>query len=130
LPMLPEHLRATKENPSVLIVDDDPTVRKVIAAFLGSDGFNTLEAQNGLEAVQVFGSSRRSIALVITDLEMPVMDGLEAVARMKAIDQSVRVLMISGHPAKLEQDRYDCKRLAKPFSRTQLLDSVHLALAA
>jgi CheY-like chemotaxis protein len=128
--MLPENSDATNENSTVLVVDDDPAVRKVIAAFLGSDGFSILEAQNGVQAVEVFGTSRGQIVLVITDVEMPVMDGLEAVARMKAIDQSVRVLIISGHPAKLEQDRYECKRLAKPFSRTQLLDSVHLALAA
>ena len=115
---------------SVLIVDDDPQVRKVIAAFLGSDGFSTVEAQNGLEAVRVFGLSRRSIALVISDVEMPVMDGLEAVARMKAIDRNVRVVLISGHPAKLAQSCDDCKRRAKPFSRNQLLDLVHLALAA
>jgi CheY-like chemotaxis protein len=119
-----------KRDPhTALVVDDDPMIRRLIVVLLATRGFRTLGAQNGLEAVQVFGSYHAGIALVVTDVEMPVMDGLEAVGRMFEIDRAVPILIISGRAAELIERRPDCRWLEKPFTPAQFLDSVRLALA-
>lgn len=57
----------------ILIVDDEERMRKLIAAYLKKDGYETLEAENGFEALKVF--KRETVHLVILDVMMPVMDG-------------------------------------------------------
>ncbi len=113
---------------TALVVDDDPAIRRLVVTLLDARGFRTLEAQNGLEAVQVFGSFHSGIAVVVTDVEMPVMDGLEAVARMREIDREVVVLMISGRAGELAQRRPECGWLAKPFTPSQFLECLGKAL--
>ena len=79
----------------VLIAEDDVSVRRVVATILRFNGFEILEARNGLEAVQLYASYAGDIALVITDLDMPVMDGREAIHRMRVVNSGVRVLVIT-----------------------------------
>ncbi len=112
---------------SILVVDDEPGVRTLVARMLRGRGFEVMEARNGLEAVQVYGFYHSEIKLVITDIDMPVMDGLEAITRMKEIDPDVHVLIISG---RLEAGRCPSGvfALPKPFAPAQLLEAVKLAL--
>lgn len=112
----------------ILIVDDDNSVRKLVAHLLQSRGFKFLEAQNGLEAVQLYGSYHSDIALVITDMQMPVMDGLEAIDRMRELSPGLRVILVTGAGPDLTPP--DCSLLRKPFTPAQLLAEVERALAA
>ena len=118
-----------RQRQTALVVDDDPMIRRLLVALLGTLDLRTLEAANGLEAVQVFGSYHSRIVLVVTDVEMPVMDGLEAVSRMAEIDREVPVLLVSGRATELVQRRPDCRWLAKPFTPVQFLDLVRQTLA-
>jgi CheY-like chemotaxis protein len=119
----------TETRQTILVADDDPGVRKLIVSVLGARGFLTLEAQNGLEAVQLYGVHRAGIALVITDVQMPVMDGIEALARMTAINPDVRVIVVSGRVAEFARPAPAVRCwLAKPFAPKELLDSVESAL--
>jgi two-component system cell cycle sensor histidine kinase/response regulator CckA len=113
---------------TALVVDDDAGIRRLISGLLRSCGFRVLEAQNGLEAVQVYGSYHSRIALVVTDIEMPVMDGFEAVARMRALDRDIPILVVSGRIPDGFQPAPRCSWLSKPFTPAQLLTSVELAL--
>lgn len=111
----------------ILIVDDDSAIRKLVATLLRSRGFSALEARNGLEAVQLYGSYHADIALVITDAQMPVMDGLEAIDRMRELSPGLRVIMVSGAGPDLAAPA--CALLRKPFTPAQLLAEVDRALA-
>jgi two-component system, cell cycle sensor histidine kinase and response regulator CckA len=104
---------------TVLIVDDDSGVRKLAAKVLSVRGFRVLEAQNGLEAVQLYGSYHPGIVLVITDVQMPVMDGIEEVRRLREIEPGVRAIFMSGtaHAADLDPG---FQFLPKPFTPNQL----------
>ncbi|MGV8842716.1 MAG: two-component system response regulator RssB [Pseudomonas sp.] len=83
-------------NPSatLLIIDDDEVVRASIAAYLEDSGFSVLQASDGLQGFQVF--NREHPDLVICDLRMPQVDGLELIRRINALGVETPVIVVSG----------------------------------
>lgn len=79
----------------LLLVDDEPGIRNVLKVFLDDIGYNVLTAASGEEALQVFGVERPPI--VVTDVKMPGMDGVEVLRRVKAIRPDTEVIVITGH---------------------------------
>ncbi len=79
----------------VLIVDDEPKMRRVLEIMLGQMGHHTFSAANGLEALEVFAA--HAIDLVITDLRMPAMDGLGLLAALRGQHADVPVMVITAH---------------------------------
>ena len=78
----------------VLVVDDEPDVRDVIGEYLREEGFEIVEAANGLEALlQV---KRQRPDAVVLDLMMPRLGGLDAIKRIHAFDRKIRILVITG----------------------------------
>lgn len=65
----------------ILIVDDDRTTRKLLSLYLKGDGFDVVTAENGLDAIEKLGGG--TVNLVVTDLNMPYMDGIEFIRTMK-----------------------------------------------
>ncbi len=111
----------------VLVVDDESAIRQLVARTLLVRGFAVLEARNGLEAVELYASYHSDIALVVTDLDMPVMDGLEAIDRMRELSPTVRVVVMTG--VGRDANLTGCHLLPKPFTLAQLLERVDRALA-
>jgi DNA-binding NtrC family response regulator len=88
---------------SVLVVDDDESVRQVFIERLKAGGFNPLEASNGFEAIKILKKS--SPVTVFLDLKMPGMDGIETLRKIKSIDSNIPVIIVTGHgdiPAAVE----------------------------
>jgi len=82
---------------TVLIVDDLKFMRELIRSTLSANGFTIVaEAENGYEAVEKFKTHRPDI--VITDIEMKGMNGLEVLNAIRAIDRNVPVIIMTGHP--------------------------------
>jgi len=65
----------------ILVVDDDRTTRKLLSLYLKGNGFDVVTAENGLDAIEKLGGE--TFNLVVTDLNMPYMDGIEFVRTMK-----------------------------------------------
>ncbi len=80
---------------SLLLVDDEEDIRRFLGLFLADLGYDVHAAANGEEALAVFDAVAPSI--VLTDIKMPVMDGLELLKRIKARSPETEVVMISGH---------------------------------
>ena len=106
---------------TVLVVDDDENIVKIIVRNLDLDGFQTLEARNGLEALDLLRTSEPD--LVLLDVEMPRLDGYETLARLrKASDIPVIMLTVRAEDAdkvrglELGADDY----LTKPFNPREL----------
>ena len=116
---------------TVLVVDDDPMIRDVETQVLRVQGYRVLEAQGAEQALRLAGETA-TIHLLITDLVMPEIDGLELTRRFRAIHPEAPVLMVSGSLPLLrarsepELDRFDF--LAKPFQFSELLHKVRTLL--
>lgn len=78
---------------SILIVDDEENVSKLLSKVLKKEGFITYSADNGITALEII--NHRDIDIVITDIKMPVMDGIELLENIRKIDQSIRVILIT-----------------------------------
>lgn len=79
----------------VLVIDDEQPTLNMFRLLLAAYGYETLTAVNGAEGVAAFESQRPGI--VLTDVKMPVMDGIEVLRRIKDIDPHAEVIVITGH---------------------------------
>ena len=118
---------------TVLVVDDDPMVRDLETQVLRVQGYKVLKAESAAEALRV-AASTATIHLLITDLMMPEVDGLELTRRFRAVHPETPVLMVSGSlpllRIKNEQDLECFDFLAKPFQFSELLHKVRMLLDA
>ncbi len=80
---------------TILIVDDEPDIREVLAISLRDMGYRTVEAENALQAFQVFVAEKPHI--VVTDIKMPGADGIELLRKIKHENPETEVIMITGH---------------------------------
>src|SRR5215472_454585 len=115
---------------TVLVVDDDEGVRNITAMILKQKGHDILQASNGLEALMIYSSYRLKIDLVLTDVDMPQMNGLELAARIRARDPSKRILLMSGRAVAGLGNPENYPMLSKPFLPSQLVAAVDSALEA
>ena len=79
---------------TILIVDDEPAIRRSICAYLEDCGFSVLEAGNGAEAIELFAV--RKPDMLITDLRMPEMNGVEVIARVRSAHPRIPILVLTG----------------------------------
>ena len=80
---------------SILLVDDEEGIRKVLSIALSDMGYHVITAQNGKEALRRFKAEKPPI--VLTDIKMPEMDGIELLRRLKQMSADTEVIMITGH---------------------------------
>lgn len=115
---------------TILLVEDDPSIRYLTSRMLSHEGYNVIEAANGNEALKL-AQTHRNIDLVITDVIMPQMGGKTLVARLRAMQPELKVLFISGRadnhlsPDTLEEG---IDFLQKPFTPATLTGKVEQML--
>ena len=80
---------------SILLVDDEEGIRKVLGIALADLGYTVHPAENGVDALRIFKDVQPSI--VLTDIKMPEMDGIELLRRLKKLSPDTEVIMITGH---------------------------------
>ena len=115
---------------TILLVEDDEGVGKIAALTLRPEGHDILPASNGVEALMVYSSYRLKIDLVLTDVDMPEMNGLELAARIRALDPFKRILLMSGGAVKGLRNSENYPMLSKPFLPSRLVAAVESALEA
>ncbi len=82
---------------TILLVDDEPTIRRLGQRILEEEGYTVLLARDGIEALDLFSRSWDRIALVILDLTMPRQSGREVLRRLRELNPTVKVIVSSGH---------------------------------
>jgi two-component system, chemotaxis family, chemotaxis protein CheY len=109
----------------ILVVDDDTFVRDLLRNVLAGHGYEVIEADNGLQGLQV--AKCYPCDLVITDQVMPVMNGLDMISRLATERYPARYLLISGYTGN-RAGRSGLPCLPKPFLPSELLDAVERLL--
>ncbi len=124
----------TVGSPTILVVDDDPPLRRLILSALENRGYVVLEARNGAEATAVVRKHQARIDLVLTDVEMPHVDGFELVERLRQMCPETGVLYMTGASNKVPV-RGGLKEsghayLYKPFTPDKLVETIEDVLNA
>ncbi|HEX6433315.1 MAG TPA: response regulator [Gemmatimonadales bacterium] len=118
---------AATAHPTVLVVEDEDLLRAGIRRLLQNEGYNVLDAPDGVTALQLLDTAPDQVALVLTDLRMPVMDGRQLAAALARRRPSLPIVFMSGFTAQLMDLRLvspGLAFLAKPFRNEDLLAAV------
>ena len=108
---------------TILLVEDEPAVRRLFSQALMRAGYRVHEARNGREAMKLFEQHGDSVDLVLTDMRMPFMGGADLARQLRSRRQTLKLLCITGYPGGTDLEFSD-DFLAKPFSRDELLAKV------
>jgi CheY-like chemotaxis protein len=123
----PEQGRSVAHRrPNVLLVEDEDLVRQLLARVLSDSGYLVEEANNGSAALQAARRLDGALTLIITDINMPMMNGLEFARALRMTDRKVPCLFItaSTDPADLNGISHPAQVLRKPFTPEAFLDAV------
>jgi len=113
----------------ILVVDDDQFVRSLLRAVLECQGHSVIEAENGDKGLQAYQANPADV--VITDMQMPVMDGLEMILELRRAFPTARVIAISGCKRTLNMVKTLVQHiLEKPLGMEELLDTVQQLISA
>jgi two-component system cell cycle sensor histidine kinase/response regulator CckA len=115
----------------VLVVDDEPSVRRIMARLLHEAGYSIHEAKDGLEALELVHSAPELLDLVVSDIVMPRLDGVSLVQRLAAVCAELPCILVSGYgTSQLEAlgIAAPCGILTKPVPPEVLLDEVRRCL--
>ncbi len=126
-----QSLYPTGNGEVILVVDDEANIRQVTTATLEKHGYKTLTAADGTEAIAVYTQNEK-IALVITDMSMPYMDGAATIRALRKINPKLKIIAASGLTNPQRADNQDLKTnafLLKPFTAEKLLTTIAEVLA-
>ena len=114
----------------ILVVDDDPLVRRTLALFLNRAGFAVVAVEGGMEALDLLQTAGGTFDLLVTDQSMPGMTGRELIDAARELCPKLLALLVSGYDmsGSAEQLPADVLFLCKPFERGVFLDQVHALL--
>lgn len=112
-------------NGTVLIVDDEETIREMASMMIEDFGFSTITACDGIDALEKLETSGDSIVAVLLDMTMPRMDGVACFSKMKQLYPDIKVMLSSGYNEQDATQRFAGKGLAgfiqKPYAPEQLM---------
>lgn len=116
------------DSRTILLIDDEEMVVKITEAMLKKIGYKIFKAASGHEGLKLFQRHRNNIDLIICDMIMPKMDGLQLVYRLREIDPCVKVLLSSG--SLIDEDEKDITNrgfdglIKKPYKLNDLSDKI------
>ena len=123
--------RKVSGSETILLVEDEAPLRDAVQQLLEEEGYVVLTAGDGVEALRIF-AERPDLKLVVMDLGLPHVSGLETLARMKAMNPAVRCVIVSGN---LDSERRTelhnagvLATLRKPYQPSELFDAIRRAL--
>jgi DNA-binding NtrC family response regulator len=121
------------DRPVVMVVDDEPLVADTLAMILTHAGYHAVRAYNARTALEI--ASERSPDLLISDVAMPQMNGVELALAMIALAPDCKVVLFSGHARSVDLMRaydagYEFPLMAKPMHPSEMLGQVAKSLAS
>ncbi|HKP97564.1 MAG TPA: response regulator [Fibrobacteria bacterium] len=118
----------SSKNPTILVVDDEKSVRELICLNLLASGYEVFEAEGGRQALQIAADPENYVDILITDIIMPQMNGRDLASRMCTFKPFLKVLFISAYSAEILTSNKLCPDgadfIKKPFTMKTLLDRI------
>lgn len=117
----------------ILVIDDEPGVRKVIDRLLKQFGYETLLAENGEDGIRLFNAEGGNVALVLLDWNLPGRSGRETLAALLERRPDLRVILVTGAPEATTDEHATqdtVSILLKPFTTQELMMAVRAVLGA
>jgi signal transduction histidine kinase/CheY-like chemotaxis protein len=117
---------AAESRGLVLLVEDEPRVRAQARRLLQRSGYEVLEASDGAKGARAFSERRGDIDVVVTDVVMPMVGGIEMVATLRAAEPELPVVFVSGYTAEEQDLPLDARTafLVKPYTIESLCDAI------
>lgn len=117
---------------TILLIDDEPALIDLGKRVLNNAGYSMISAGDGIEGIELFKTRRNEISLVILDLIMPKMSGVECLRELLKMDPSVKVIIVTGisiEDSMMEElSPYICGIVKKPYKMSELSTAVHKVL--
>lgn len=127
-----EEILTRGNGETILVVDDEAAIRQITKQTLEAFGYNVLLAINGVEAVSTYLQHRTQIALVLTDMMMPVMDGPATIEVLSRLNPHIRIISASGITANGKSSQTSLEGvsyfLPKPYTAETLLKAIKFVL--
>ena len=124
--------KAAATDKTVLVLDDEPDVRKLVSAMLASNGYTVIAADSGENAIKTFKKRKQPVDLLLLDVVAPGLAGPTVAERLIELQPGLRVLFMSGYDATSVVRRYVVDKgftlLKKPFTADQLVKKVREVL--
>ena len=123
-------MTAAGDKTRVLVIDDEPPIRRLLRTSLGAEGFEVLEAENGEDALAMIGTAKPDVAIL--DLGLPGLDGLDVIRGVRATGSKMPIIVLSsrsGERGKVEAlDLGADDYVTKPFGIAELVARIRTAL--
>ena len=127
-----EQMEKLKGDETVLVVEDEDEVRRMVVTMLSSNGYQTIEASNPGEALLISENTNMLFDLLITDVFMPLMNGMQLSERLHTMGKDFKTIYISGYESKMVKkkgvDINGLEFLPKPFESIDLLSMIRRTL--
>jgi len=122
----PETTDRDTRKGAVLVVDDDLDIRELMRTCLEFEGFDVITASDGLDGLRRYQENRDRVEIVVTDLDMPAMNGSDMIRHIFNITPAMKVIVASGRSLNAGPDRstQTCC-IQKPYTARELTDAVH-----
>jgi DNA-binding NtrC family response regulator len=114
---------------AVLLVDDEPMVRRLMRRSLQQAGYPVIEATNGRDALARFRDDEDHIGIVVSDVMMPEMSGVDLARQLLELRPGLPIVFVSGHHEGLPHSMREFPVLAKPFHLGDLLSAVENSIS-
>ncbi len=125
----------TQARKTIMVVEDEPTLRALVRKVLERGGFDVIEASSGLAALELWSKTQPHIDLLLTDMVMPDgISGRQLAEKLKAQNPGLRVIFTTGYSSELMGKDFQIKEgvnfLQKPYPPQKLVETVRNGLAA
>jgi two-component system, cell cycle sensor histidine kinase and response regulator CckA len=123
------------DKQTILVVEDEPTLRALVRKVLERDGYEVVEASSGLAALELWSSKKPRVDLLLTDMVMPDgISGLQLAERLKTENPALKVVFTTGYSAELLGKDFVLKEgvnfLQKPYPPQKLVQTVRNGLSS
>lgn len=117
-----------KVQGSILIVEDEAQARELLKDIVSTSGYEVITAEDGYEAVAAV--QKRKFKLIFLDLRLPNLSGIETLKRIKEIDSSIPIVVVTGYPEDLmavhNRDGWPATVIPKPFKLSQIREALNM----